>query len=117
MIKQKLKAAPYKLALALTAVCCLTGAAQLRDPTRPPNVLLPDSKSIDTSGPLQLSAVFIYPDRRLALINSQYASVGDKVGSYTVINIQRDTVELKDTENAQVRLSVVPDVKSTVTVK
>lgn len=117
MIKQKLNTLPSKLALTLTAVFCLTGAAQLTDPTRPPDALLPDSKSFEATGPLQLTAVYVYPGRQLALINSQFAAVGDKVGTYTVINIQRDTVELKDSQGARVTLSVVPAIKTTVTVK
>ncbi len=117
MKNQKLKRFFIELLLALTAIYCLTGAMQLTDPTRPPDATTSDSRSVEATGPLQVSAVFVYPDRRLALINNQYATVGDQVGSYTVINIQRDTVELKDSHDARVTLNVVPDIKTTVTVK
>jgi hypothetical protein len=97
--------------LAIISSSLLTGAAALVDPTRPPNALLPESKKLSVSGPLQLSATFVYPERQYAIINGQVGAVGDKVGSYTIINIDNDTVELKGSQETPVVLSLFPTVK------
>jgi hypothetical protein len=97
--------------LASISVGLLTGAAALVDPTCPPDALLPNSKKLSVSGPLQLSATFVYPDKQYAIINGQLAALGDKVGTYTIINIGNDTVELKGSQETPVVLSLFPTVK------
>lgn len=109
---------PAHSLLALLSVWLLTGAAQeLVDPTRPPAALLTPIQDIKVKGPLQVTAIFIYPTRRIAIINDHLAQVGDQVGSYTIINIQRDTVELKGVQDKSMVLNLVTDVKTASTTK
>jgi hypothetical protein len=97
---------------ALLSVFFLTGAAILVDPTRPPDSLLPaSSKTTSHTGPLQVSAIFIYQNYRFAIVSGQKVVPGDKVGEYTIINIQRDTVELKGSQDQSIVLSILPTVK------
>jgi hypothetical protein len=107
------RTSPVYWITAALSVLLLTGAAALVDPTRPPDALLPESKGMTPASPLQLTAIFIYPDHRFAIINGQKASAGEKVGEYTIINIQRDTVELKGSQDNLVNLSLLPIIKKT----
>ena len=86
--------------LAMLSLVFLTGATTLTDPTRPPDILIPAAKKLRMAGSMQLTAIFIYPNRRFAVINGQSVSVGDKIGEYTIINIQHDTVELKGLQDS-----------------
>jgi MSHA biogenesis protein MshK len=104
--------------LALLSITLLTGAAtELVDPTRPPADMLPPIQNFKVKGPLQVTAIFIYPSYRTAIINGQLVRVGDQLGSHTIINIQRDTVELSGAENKTMVLNLVTDVKSASTTK
>lgn len=100
------------LLVALLACWYLTGATPLVDPTRPPDIRTSDSKKLADTGPLHLSAVFLYPNRRIAIISGQLAKVGDQIGAYTITNIQRDTVELKGSEESPVNLMLLPTIKT-----
>lgn len=93
------------------AILLLTGATNMPDPTRPPEQLIPASKKLHQTGTMQVTAIFIYPSRRFAIISGHMASVGDKIGEYTVINIQHDTVELKGSQDTSMILQLVPMVK------
>lgn len=89
----------------------LTGAAAIVDPTRPPDELIPATKKMKASGPLQVSAIFKYPTHQLAIINGQLATQGDQIGSYTIINIHDDTVELKGLQDKMITLQLLPTIK------
>jgi len=112
MKKQNHKPGHLVLLVALLASSCLTGAVQLVDPTRPPDALIPNSQKLAIEGPLKLTATFIYPDRRIAIISDQVVMVGNQVDTYTIINIQRDTVELKGSDETPVTLTLLPAVKT-----
>tara|TARA_R110000868_G_scaffold290766_5_gene550937 strand:+ start:3362 stop:3721 length:360 start_codon:yes stop_codon:yes gene_type:complete len=111
MKRQNFKSLAAHSLLVTLSTLLLTGAAAIVDPTRPPDSLLPESKTLNISGPLKLSAVFIYPHRRYAIISNQIATIEDKVGEYSIINIQRDTVELKSSKDDSVTLTLLPTVK------
>lgn len=98
--------------MALLMLIFLTGAVSLPDPTRPPDALIPAAKKLKIGGALQVTAIFIYPDRRFAFINGQLANLGDKIGEYTIINIQHDTVELKGSKDTSMVLTLFPKVKT-----
>lgn len=104
--------AKFTRIIALLILTFLTGAANLPDPTRPPDALIPASKKLKIGGALQVTAIFIYPDRRFAFINGQLVNVGDKIGEYTIINIQHDTVELKGSKGNSMILTLLPKVKA-----
>lgn len=93
------------------AILCCTQALALRDPTRPPNALLPEHFVEKQTGPFQLFAIFSYPDRRLALIDGDLVSIGDTINSYTITNIGPDTVELKKAEEQPTVLRILPVIK------
>ena len=98
------------LAVILSAIL-LIGATAIPDPTRPPDALIPATNKIKVTGALTVTAIFVYPNRRFAIINGQMVSVGDKIGEYTIINIQHDTVELKGSKDSSLTLSLLPTVK------
>lgn len=100
--------------LAILSVCLLLlGAAMPVDPTRPPGYNDPVLE-ISQKKSLDLTAIFIYPTYRLAIINSQPLKVGDKINEYTVTSISANTVELNGPENTQEVLQVAASVKKQV---
>lgn len=68
------------------------GAVSLVDPTKPPQ--LSPTNEITEQKSLNLTAVFIYPAYRLAIINGKAVMVGDKIEEFTVTTITPYTVEL-----------------------
>jgi hypothetical protein len=111
MTNPHFKVSPANWLMVLSALIFLTGADILTDPTRPPDNLIPAVKDKIVRGPLELTAIFIYPDHRFAFISDHKVSVGDKVDEYTVININRDTVELMNAREKPVVLTLLPTVK------
>jgi MSHA biogenesis protein MshK len=67
--------------------------AELHDPTRPANYL---QKQVAPGAPeeLHLDAVIVSPDRRIAVINGQYLSMGDEIVGSHIVDIQANTVQL-----------------------
>ena len=96
---------------AILSTLFLTGAAAIPDPTRPPDALIPASNKINATGTLGVTAIFVYPNHRFAIINGQMVRVGDKIGEYTIINIQHDTVELTGSQDTSLVLPILPIVK------
>lgn len=84
---------------------------KLTDPTRPPDALINPEKMIETTAPLDLTAIFYSKERQRAVISGQTLEPGDVVGEYTIINIHRDTVELISSDGEELKLSLVPQVK------
>lgn len=97
--------------ITILSIAPLTQAEAMVDPTRPPDQLILPSKRLKVTGALQVTAIFIYPSYRFAIINGQLGKPGDKVGEYTIINIQHDTVELKGAQDNSMVLPLLPSVK------
>ncbi len=89
------------------------GALPLRDPTQPPMaaVLSPTVNADQSPSHLQLTAVFIYPTYKLAIINGAPLKEGDHLGEYTITTIATNTVELVGPTNDKLMLTLVMDLK------
>lgn len=68
-------------------------AAELVDPTRPPWAI--DATPTLAKDSLVLSAIFITPKQRLAVVNDQFLKIGDHYAGFEVINIEINKVQLK----------------------
>jgi len=95
----------------IISIASMTQAFAMVDPTRPPDELILPSKRLNVTGALLVTAIFIYPNYRFAIINGHLGKPGDKVGEYTIINIQHDTVELKGSQENSITLPLLPSVK------
>jgi hypothetical protein len=63
----------------------LAGAADLKDPTRPPIVVLPSLHAAAAAAPPpRTSAIFMSDSRRVAIFNGQPVQTGDSVGAYHI---------------------------------
>ena len=98
------------LAMLLICLPCLLGVSSLTDPTRPPGVIF-GPQNTASSQPLQLTAVFIYPNYRLAIINDQVALIGDHIGEFTITTISPYAVELTGPQNAKSVLTLTVPLK------
>ena len=65
----------------------------LVDPTMPA-----DQQETFTSGSMDLSAIMIWKDRRLAVINGKIVHVGDSFNNARIIKIESNTVEMEGAE-------------------
>jgi hypothetical protein len=54
----------------------------------------------------RVDGIMIAGDRRLAIVNGNVVSVGDFVGSYVLVRIERDGLVLKSPTNREVRIAV-----------
>ncbi|AHE68381.1 hypothetical protein [Legionella oakridgensis] len=72
----------------------LAQVAKERDPTRPA-VQIGSIKDTSVER-YQLQSIIIGRSRRLALINDQFVSIGDSIGSAVVIAIDRNSVVLSE---------------------
>ena len=95
--------------VSVLALWCGEPAAQsgrFVDPTRPPNAI-PEASGA-TAGEPRLQSVLIAPGRRVAVIDGQPVSVGDKIGDSTVVRIAVGEVTLR--QGAETRtLKLLPD--------
>lgn len=83
------------------------------DPTRPPDYSQTSgSKSPLLPDALTLTAVFIYPSYRIAIINNRVLKPGDQIGQYTVTTIDTNTVELVGPQHGKEILSLSPAIKT-----
>lgn len=89
----------------------LTGLDTMVDPTRPPGVITSPTANTTTAQPLELTAVFIYPSYRMAIIGNQKAMISDHIGEFIVTNILPYTVELTGQQNNKVILQLAAPVK------
>jgi len=85
-------------------------AAELVDPTRPPDSQFV-TKPVNAGQPLSLTAIFIYPNYRLAIINGQPLMVGDHINEFTITAITPFTVELMRSQDSKEVLSLTLTVK------
>jgi hypothetical protein len=88
----------------------MLGALAMQDPTRPPNVST-NPNAAEVGQPLAVTAIFVYPNRRIAIVNGQNVVVGDHVGELTVTSINQDTVELEGPQHTREVLQLVEPVK------
>lgn len=86
-------------------------ADNLVDPTRPPDFISSPASGTATTQPMTLTAVFIYPTYRMAIIGGQQSMVGDHLGEFIVTNILPYAVELTGQQNNKVVLQLVSQVK------
>lgn len=89
----------------------------LHDPTEPPPDFMPTKNSEVNYRTLNLSAIFIRPTSRWAIINGQVYHEGDAMGEYIITNIHVDTVELIDSANNKEVLQLVTPIKKAVPAK
>jgi hypothetical protein len=99
--------------LLLALLGLLTGFTSMIDPTRPPNVaqLIQTTKTGET---MVLSAVFLYSDRKIAIINNIPRQVGDHIGEYIVTSISLYTVELAGPDHSKEVLHIATPIKQQV---
>ncbi len=84
----------------------LLGATSLPDPTRPSNI-----GNTLSNQPLALTAIFIYPSYRVAIINGVALKPGDHINEYIVTTIDTYTVELTDPQNNRETLHLLTPIK------
>ncbi|MBA3661729.1 MAG: hypothetical protein H0W64_08385 [Gammaproteobacteria bacterium] len=95
--------------VALLPLLSAVVAPPLVDPTRPPDGLNPSQNT--ATGPLTVSAIYIFPTYRFAMINNLPVKVGDRIGGFTITNITSYTVELFGTQNEKLVLELVTSIK------
>jgi MSHA biogenesis protein MshK len=79
----------------------LAGAQQLRDPTRPPNVLASDVEADVEVRSSQLQSVLISRGRKLAVINGQTVPLGGSIGDAKLVRITETAVVLQRGEETE----------------
>lgn len=86
----------------------LLGSAVIVDPTRPPEFTdtLAANLGINKQS-LTVTAIFIYPDDRFAIINNQMARVGTKLDDFTITAITPYTVQMIDQEGKGKTLELI----------
>ncbi len=87
----------------------LLGFATLHDPTEPPDY--EEKPGTPSQGPLSLTAIFVYPEHSLVIINDQALTLGSHLGEYTITRIDPDTVELTGPQNTKEVLQLTTSVK------
>jgi MSHA biogenesis protein MshK len=93
----------------LCVQCCF---AELRDPTRPEGFV--DKSTEVRTDSLELNAIFISSQRKVAVINGQVVKVGDEVSGVKVISIDENSVELEGADNRMTLYLVSTPVKTPV---
>lgn len=89
----------------------LLWAVDMVDPTKPPLVLM-TPQTLTMNQPLELTAIFIYPKYRFAIINGVIMKPGDKIGEFTITMINPYTVELTGPQGTQQLLQLVIPIKT-----
>lgn len=75
--------------------------AAMQDPTRPSGYVGDENTNV-----WQLSAIFIYPNRRVAIIDGISVKVGDEISGQRVVAIESDSVML-DGSNGKMVLYLI----------
>jgi len=85
------------------------------DPTRPPDLVLfklnQRSANEVMNSTQRLTAIFVYPHYKIAIIDNQVKRTGDRVGEYVVTSIKRNVVELTGNHNKRMMLKLSPTIK------
>lgn len=95
----------------LGTLSMLAGASTFPDPTRPPGFNAIQTKTTSPQQ-LQLTAIFIYPTYKVAIVDGQAIKIGDHIGEYTVTNIDLNAVELEGPQNEKETLQLVASIRS-----
>lgn len=82
----------YLLVLAGTVLG--SGAAEMRDPMRPPQRAVARSGAV--AGLPVVSAVFIGARHRAAIVNGRLVHVGDRLGAYTIVALLDDGIRYQN---------------------
>jgi hypothetical protein len=70
----------------------LTNCEELKDPTRPPVILVPGKHGEEHKALPHVTAIFLSGTRRIAIFNSQPVHAGDSVGGYHIDEIAAEGV-------------------------
>jgi hypothetical protein len=107
-----MKKTTKRLRVALCFMPCmllLMGAADRRDPTRPPGFSLNPADNM--GGQQAVEAIFVYRHESLAIIAGQVVRKGDRLNEFTITGIQPYTVELTGPEDTKEILQLVPSIR------
>jgi hypothetical protein len=69
-----------------------TNCEELKDPTRPPAVLVPGKDAEVHKALPHVTAIFLSGTRRIAIFNAQPVHAGDSVGGYHIDEVDPDGV-------------------------
>ena len=96
----------FVLLLCLTLVNHIAAGA-LHDPTQPPGMGYKYDETLNPASMYnyRIDGIFIGKDKKMAIINGQRVSVGDKIFNINVIDIDKNSVRLKD-ENGEFVISM-----------
>ena len=83
------------LGLALAAGTLSAEELPLRDPLRPYTASLPSDPSGVPTRRLELQAVVVSPERRIAVINDELRREGERVDDALIVRIERGAVHLR----------------------
>ncbi len=104
------------LLLAASSAASAAFAQALRDPTRPPSVVLAEpggeARGSAGAGGMVLQSVIVSGGRRLALIDGRTYTVGDKIGEAKLISISGSEVILRESGGRKV-LRLTPNATKT----
>jgi hypothetical protein len=96
MQKQQKKTVILSITLVTFLVLSVNVFAELKDPTRPYGSLQLGLDDPTTIYNLNVEGIIIGKDKKMAIINGQRLSIGDKIMNIKVIDINSDTVRLQD---------------------
>ena len=88
------------------------GRAALADPTKPANYEVKPTGGVSIPGVpaqavLELKAIIISKDQKLAIINGQLLRVGEKIQDKQVVKIEQDGVELLGPTGGSTKLMII----------
>ena len=82
------------------------------DPTRPSPLAQSNSDPKATEDePQKLSAIYHYPNYKIAIIDNKIVKVGEQIGSFKVISIGENQAELTGIDNKRIMLKLSPIIK------
>jgi hypothetical protein len=70
----------------------LTNSEELKDPTRPPSIIVPGKHSEEHKVAPHVTAIFLSGMRRVAIFNAQPVHAGDSVGDYRIDEVAAEGV-------------------------
>lgn len=88
----------WLLPVVALVLAALPGAAELVDPTRPPDRVPDAAAPAPEAASERLQSILVSESRRLAVIDGTRVGVGDRIGAARVLRIDRDSVLLEDAE-------------------
>jgi len=78
--------------LSVLAATSLSHADTLVDPTRPPITVHKSGPAREVESDVRVTAIFQSGERRVAVLNGQVVTAGDRVGAVTIQEINADGV-------------------------